>query len=102
MRRKGQEPVRITTASRSHRQDIGGRQRRYLISMAIRTLCFILTVLFVGHWYTWVFLAGAVFLPYVAVVLANSSAAPDPPGPDFAYRPDVRALSDGPADQSRP
>jgi hypothetical protein len=100
MGRKGQEPVRITTAPRSHSQDIQGRQRRYLISMGIRTLCFVLTVLFVGHWYTWVFLAGAVFLPYVAVVLANAGAAPDPGAPDFAYRPDVRALSEGPADRT--
>jgi hypothetical protein len=101
MRRKGSEPVRITSASRSHRADLRGRERRYLISMGIRTLCFILTVVFVGHWYTWVFLAGAVFLPYVAVVLANAGAAPDPAGPDFAYQPDLKALSDRPANQSR-
>ena len=97
---KGPEPVRITSASRSRNEDISGRQRRYLISMGIRTLCFILTVLFVGHWYTWVFLAGAVFLPYVAVVLANSAAPPDPAGQDFAYQPDLRALSDGPPEST--
>src|SRR4051794_19288544 len=98
MRRKGPEPARITTAARSHSQDIRGRQRRYLISMGIRTLCFVLTVVFVGHWYTWIFLAGAVFLPSVAVVLATAGAAPDPPTQDFAYRPDVRAISDRPAE----
>jgi hypothetical protein len=99
MRAKRQEPVRITTAPRSRSQDIGGRQRRYLISMGIRTLCVVLMMVFVGHWYSWVFLAGAFFLPYVAVVLANAGAAPDPQGPDFAYRPDVRAISEGPVDQ---
>lgn len=100
MARRRPEPVRITTAPRSHTQDVRGRTRRYLISMGIRTLCFILTVVFMGHWYTWVFLAGAVFLPYVAVVLANAGAAPDPAPTDFAYRPDLRALSDRPADPS--
>jgi hypothetical protein len=98
MPRKGPEPVRITSASRPHSQDVRSRTRRYLISMGIRTLCFLLAVVFVGHWYTWVFLAGAVFLPYVAVVLANAGASPDPPGPDFGYQPDLRALSDRPAD----
>jgi hypothetical protein len=96
---KRQEPVRITSAPRSHAEDIRGRTRRYLISMGIRTLCFILTVVFVGHWVSWLFLVGAIFLPYVAVVLANAGAAPEPPGPDFAYRPDLRALSDRPTDQ---
>jgi len=76
MPRREPEPVRITSASRPHSQDIKGRQKRYLISMGIRTLCFVLAVLtrtlFDGHWMMWVFLAGAVFLPYVAVVMANA------------------------------
>lgn len=99
MPRKGPDPVRITTAPRAHSQDLRGRTRRYLISMGIRTLCFLLTVFTFGHWYSWVFLAGAVILPYIAVVLANAGAAPDPAGPDFAYQPDLRALSDRPADR---
>ena len=40
--------------------------------MAVRILCFALMVLITPYgWYTWVFAAGAVFLPYVAVVIAN-------------------------------
>ena len=105
MRSREPEPVRITSASRPHSQDIKGRQKRYLISMGIRTLCFVLAVLtrtlFGGHWMMWVFLTGAVFLPYVAVVLANAGAAPDPAGPDFAYQPDLRAIGEGPADPPR-
>lgn len=46
--------------------------RKYFIMMSVRTLCFLLTVLVTPYsWYTWVFAIGAVFLPYVAVVLAN-------------------------------
>ena len=40
------EPFRITTATQSHSDDIGHRQRRYLISMVIRTACFLLAVVF--------------------------------------------------------
>ncbi len=99
MRRKEPEPVRITTAARPHSQEIRGRERRYLISMGIRTLCFILSVLFMGHWVMWVFLVGAVFLPYVAVVIANAGAAPDPAGADFGFSPNLPALEEGPADR---
>lgn len=40
--------------------------------MAIRIACFILMVVITPYgWYTWVFGAGAILLPYIAVVLAN-------------------------------
>jgi hypothetical protein len=90
------DPVRITTASRPRSEDIRGREKRYLISMGIRTLCFILSVLSMGHWFMWVFLVGAVFLPYVAVVIANAGANPDPGGSEHEYRPDLRGLGTGP------
>lgn len=44
---------------------------RYAISMTIRVVCFILAVV-VQNWLTWVFLALAVVLPYIAVTLANA------------------------------
>lgn len=56
--------------------------RRYLVSMGIRTLCFLLAVWFlVGlHWTVagWVMVAGAVVLPYIAVVMANATRARRP------------------------
>jgi hypothetical protein len=52
----------------SHEQD--ARARRYLISMGIRTICVILTIVVPSPW-RWFFAVGAVFLPYVAVVVAN-------------------------------
>jgi Flp pilus assembly protein TadB len=95
MRRRKPDPVRITSASRPRSEDIRGRERRYLISMAVRTACVLLAVVFMGHWLMWVFLVGAVFLPYVAVVVANTSN-PDPGGPD-GYQPEVRGLGPGPS-----
>jgi hypothetical protein len=98
MRRDRSDSVRITTASRPHSEDIRGRERRYLISMGIRTLCFLLAVAFMGHWIMWFFLAASIFLPYVAVVLANAGAAPDPGGPDFSYEARRPAISDRPVE----
>ncbi|GAA1988065.1 hypothetical protein GCM10009777_23540 [Microbacterium pumilum] len=43
--------------------------------MGIRVACFILMVVITPYgWYTWVFGAAAIFIPYVAVVLANVSS----------------------------
>lgn len=40
--------------------------------MAVRIACFILMVVITPYgWYTWVLGGAAVFLPYIAVVLAN-------------------------------
>lgn len=67
----GEPPVRITEAPANAADDIRSRQRRYLWSMALRTACVVAAVLTVGTWAFWVALAGAVVLPYVAVVVAN-------------------------------
>lgn len=83
MVRKEPEPVRITSATQGHSADVSGRQRRYVISMTIRTLCFLAAVVSMGHWFMWVFLAASFFLPYIAVVIANTAAGPDPGGPDL-------------------
>ncbi len=46
--------------------------------MAIRTACFILAYVFRDSWLVWVLLAGAIFLPYIAVIAANVGSEPDP------------------------
>jgi hypothetical protein len=71
--RRAAEPVRITTAPLSHHDDIDRRRRRYLISMAIRTACFIGAVVADG-WLRWVLVVAAFILPYVAVIMANSAS----------------------------
>ena len=93
-RSSGPEPVRITTAATSRAEEQAGRQRRYIISMAIRTLCVVGAVVVGDTWWRWVLLAGAVFLPYVAVVMANTTDTRDDGFdlPDGTYR---RALTGG-------
>ena len=71
--RRDDEAVRITTASTSANADVDRRQRRYLISMGIRTLCFVGAILVGSGWLMWTLIAGALVLPYVAVVMANAS-----------------------------
>jgi Protein of unknown function (DUF3099) len=71
-RRRGDDAIRITTATRSAAEDTSARQRRYLISMAIRTLCVVGAVVVGPGWFRWVLVAGAVALPQVAVIAANA------------------------------
>ena len=97
MARKEPEAVRITTAPRSRRDDIAGRQRRYVISMTIRTVCFVLAVVSIGHWFMWVFITASFVLPYVAVILANAGAPTDPERlEEVLADPQRRAIEAGP------
>lgn len=77
MRRRDrrQEAHSITRARTSLSADVAARQRKYFISMMIRTICFILMVVFPSPW-RWIFLAGALLLPYIAVVIANAGREP--------------------------
>ena len=61
----------ITGAPKSRTDDVRTREIRYLISMGIRTACFILA--FITHGVLrWVLIVAAVLLPYIAVVIANA------------------------------
>jgi len=87
-------PQSATSLPRAPRDDASRRYTKYLVMMGIRIVCFILMVLITPYgWYTWVFGAGAVFLPYIAVVIAN--VGEDVHETD-AERPE-RALTEAPA-----
>jgi hypothetical protein len=68
---KRKESHSITSAPVSLSSDQSGRARRYFISMMIRTICFIATVLLPNP-YRWFTLIGALFLPYISVIVANA------------------------------
>jgi hypothetical protein len=61
----------VTSAPTSGSDDQGHRVKRYLLTMGIRVLCGALA-LFTEGWVRWTFVALAVILPYVAVVMANA------------------------------
>lgn len=66
----GTPVVNITSMTESAEEERRSRTQRYLIMMAIRTICLILMV-FVRGWWLWVVAAVAIFMPWIAVVLAN-------------------------------
>jgi len=89
----------ITGAPESLSSEQTVRTRRYLFSMAIRTACVLLAIVVPG-WPKWVFIAGAVALPYLAVVAANAGRnrrTPPPPAPLVTH---ARALPAGPSRQA--
>lgn len=73
----------VTSAPESLAEEQASRIRRYLLTMGIRTVCFILAAVTAtsgAAWWVWGTLALlAVVLPYVAVVLANA-VRPRAPG----------------------
>jgi hypothetical protein len=86
--RRSDDPVHtITTAADARSSDLDARINRYLVSMGIRTVCFVLALVVPGPM-RWVFVAGAVLLPYVAVIAANAPSSRRGSGPT---RPDLRA-----------
>lgn len=60
----------ITTLPPSPEAERRARMIKYSIAMSIRVLC-VIGLLFARGWWLAVFAAGAIFLPYFAVVLAN-------------------------------
>lgn len=69
------EVYRITNARPSASVDRNFRTKRYLLSMGIRTACFLAAVA-ICAWAAWlslIFLVAAVILPYFSVVMANNA-----------------------------
>jgi len=75
----------VTSAASSTADDQGKRVKRYLTMMGIRVVCLGLAFITKG-WLLWVFLAGAILLPYFAVVTANA-VRPRQPGEIQAVTP---------------
>jgi len=93
---RNREVHEITGARRSLSEDVSRREVRYAISMGIRTVCFLLAIVTHGVLRA-LFIVGALLLPYLSVVYANSGREGVRAGPE-AYQPDgPKAL-----DQSRP
>ena len=70
-RSKTIEVLSITEAQPGLSDDLPARQRKYFISMMIRTACFLLAV-FTPSPLRWFFLIGALTLPYISVIVANA------------------------------
>lgn len=71
---------RITDARRSAADDQHARFVKYAVSMSVR-MVFIVLALIVDGPLLWLCIAGAVVLPYVAVIVANASREQAQPAP---------------------
>jgi hypothetical protein len=67
--RRGSAPL-ITDARMGNSEEMSSRIRQYTITMSIRAACFI-SMVFVHGAFRWVLFAGAVVLPFIAVIAAN-------------------------------
>jgi Protein of unknown function (DUF3099) len=71
----------ITTAPRSQTDDLNARFVKYTVSMTIRFVCIVLAFVLSGP-LQWIAIAGAIVLPYVAVVIANAGREQARPVPE--------------------
>jgi hypothetical protein len=82
----------VTEARPSRSADIAYRERRYLIMMSIRLICFVIAVvLFVNGagWLTAIPAVGAIIIPYFAVIFANGGREPNSSRGFQAYEPNL-------------
>ena len=70
----------VTNVALSPEEERKRRMLRYLLAMSLRVVCIVLGV-FVKGWLMWVCFAGAIFLPYFAVVIANATGGLDSKAP---------------------
>ncbi|HEY1157261.1 MAG TPA: DUF3099 domain-containing protein [Arthrobacter sp.] len=68
----------ITDAAAAHSEDMRQRMIKYALAMGIRMVCLIL-IFVVDGWFKIIAVAGAVFLPWIAVVIANGSDKAETP-----------------------
>ena len=95
----------VTEARPGLSEDIRYRERRYLIMMGIRTVCFIAAVLmFINHlgWLTAIPAVGALVIPYFAVVFANGGREPTTSRGFRAYEPNSPAIYKPPTGPGSP
>ncbi len=65
----------VTSLEVSPEEERRNRFIKYTVAMIIRSICVVLAVLVPLGWLTVLFAAGAVFLPYFAVVIANAQGS---------------------------
>lgn len=70
-RRSGAQTV-ITDAQHGRSRDLHSREVRYLITMSFRVACFVAMIFVPNNAFRMFLIAGAAFLPGIAVLFANA------------------------------
>ncbi len=101
---RGRPPVHVVTqARRSLSDDIAYRQRRYLLMMGIRAVCFVIAVvMFINRlgWLVAIPAVGAIVIPYFAVVFANGGREPGNTRGFMEYQPNLPTTRERPGSPS--
>ncbi|WP_432892938.1 DUF3099 domain-containing protein [Kribbella sp. CA-245084] len=93
--RTGETVISVTSAQPGRSEDLDSRIVRYAWMMSIRIVCFVLAVLTPSPW-RWLFVVGAIALPYFAVVLANAQRSATQPAADPYIAPSRLAIGERP------
>ena len=68
--REGEAVQSVTGIGQNPEQERKTRMLKYTVAMTVRVICLVLGM-FLQGWLMWLCFAAAIFLPYVAVILAN-------------------------------
>ncbi|TCO18158.1 DUF3099 family protein [Kribbella steppae] len=99
--RSDEAVISVTSAQPGRSEDLDSRIVRYAWMMSIRIVCFVLAVITPSPW-RWMFIVAAVFLPYIAVVLANTQRSRQVSSADPFVAPDRPAIGSHPTIISGP
>jgi hypothetical protein len=69
------KPQSVTSVGVSPEEERRGRVIKYTVAMTVRVICLIVAVVYPGSILMWIGFAGAILLPYFAVVIANATGA---------------------------
>jgi hypothetical protein len=87
-------PLLVTTAAKSPTDERRERERRYLLTMGLRVVCFIAAIVLFAAGLRWegaIAAAGSLILPWVAVVAANAAPRRTSGEPQL-YQREVREI----------
>ncbi|GAA2832634.1 DUF3099 domain-containing protein [Kribbella solani] len=93
--RSDADVISVTSAQPGRSEDLDSRIVKYAWMMSIRIVCFVLAVLTPSPW-RWLFVVGAIALPYFAVVLANAHRSAATPAADPYLAPARPAIGERP------
>jgi len=99
--RSGETVISVTSAQPGRSEDLDSRIVRYAWMMSIRIVCFVLAVITPSPW-RWMFIVAAIFLPYIAVVLANTQRTSTVSDAESFVAPARPAIGSHPAAVTQP
>lgn len=86
------QPVLITSARWSRPDEIRHREHRYLMAMLVRIVVFLVAAVALPGWTRFLGMVAAIFIPWLAVLYANTGPLRGRDGRPSLYTPDASTL----------